>query len=150
MKQIQKVWAELSKGKKGTNLSSNKRRVELNLMQEIENMREYMETSMNEASYIVDEFAPEKEDELYEIQRDLDNIIVNSEASSLETFISDLKDKMDTLEAKANDIGMDADELYDEFDETKKELEYANDILGKWDDLKNEYPLLFRLTNLNF
>jgi len=150
MKQVQKVWAELSKGKKATKLSSKKRKVELNLMQEIENLRSYMEDSASEASYIVNEFAPEKEDMLYDIQRDLDNIIVNSEASSLETFISDLKDKLETLEDKARDLGMDANELYDEFDDAMRELEFAEQTQGQWDDMKDEYPLLFRLTNLNF
>ena len=150
MKQVQKVWAELSKGKKATKLSSKKRKVELNLMQEIENLRSYMEDSASEASYIVNEFAPEKEDMLYDIQRDLDNIIVNSEASSLSDFISDLKDKLETLEDKARDLGMDANELYDEFDDAMRELEFAEQTQGQWDDMKDEYPLLFRLTNLNF
>ncbi len=150
MKQIQKVWAELSKGKKSTNLSSKKRKVELNLMQEIANSREYLENSMGEASYIVDEFAPDKEDQLYEIQKDLDNIIVNSEASSLGVFIDELKEKLDTLEAKANDLGMDADELYDEFDDAKRELENAESVYSQFSDLDKDYPLLFRLTNLNF
>lgn len=36
MKQIQKVWAELSKGKKGTNLSSKKREVKLSVADDIE------------------------------------------------------------------------------------------------------------------
>lgn len=150
MKQIQKVWAELSKGKKGTNLSSKTRKVELNLMQDIANSREYLENSMGEASYIVDEFAPDKEDQLYEIQKDLDNIIVNSEASSLGVFIDELKEKLDTLEAKANDLGMDADELYDEFDDAKRELENAESVYSQFSDLDKDYPLLFRLTNLNF
>lgn len=150
MKQIQKVWAELAKGKKGTNLSSKTRKVELNLMQDIANSREYLENSMGEASYIVDEFAPDKEDQLYEIQKDLDNIIVNSEASSLGVFIDELKEKLDTLEAKANDLGMDADELYDEFDDAKRELENAESVYSQFSDLDKDYPLLFRLTNLNF
>jgi len=150
MRKVEKIWAELSKGKKATKLSSKKRKVELNLMQEIENLRSYMEDSASEASYIVNEFAPEKEDMLYDIQRDLDNIIVNSEASSLETFISDLKDKLETLEDKARDLGMDANELYDEFDDAMRELEFAEQTQGQWDDMKDEYPLLFRLTNLNF
>jgi len=151
MKKVQKVWAELSKGKKGTNLSSNKRKVALNIMQEIANQREYLETAYSEASYIVDEFAPEKEDELYKIASDLDNIIVNSEASSLYVFIDELKEKLDTLEAKANDLGMDANELYDEFDDAKSELEDAQRLWDNgWSKLDKENPLLFRLTNLNF
>jgi chaperonin cofactor prefoldin len=150
MKQIQKVWAELAKVKKGTNLSSKTRKVELNLMQDIANSREYLENSMGEASYIVDEFAPDKEDQLYEIQKDLDNIIVNSEASSLGVFIDELKEKLDTLEAKAKDLGMDADELYDEFDDSKRELENAESVYSQFSDLDKDYPLLFRLTNLNF
>jgi chaperonin cofactor prefoldin len=150
MKQIQKVWAELAKVKKGTNLSSKTRKVELNLMQDIANSREYLENSMGEASYIVDEFAPDKEDQLYEIQKDLDNIIVNSEASSLGVFIDELKEKLDTLEAKAKDLGMDADELYDEFDDAKRELENAESVYSQFSDLDKDYPLLFRLTNLNF
>jgi len=148
---LNRIYTQLSEsGKKTKTKLSKKRSVKLNLVQEIENLRSYMEDSASEASYIVNEFAPEKEDMLYDIQRDLDNIIVNSEASSLGTFISDLRDKLETLEDKAKDLGIDPDEIYDEFSDAQRELSDAESTLGQWEDMDKEYPLLFRLTNLNF
>lgn len=151
MSRLNRIYTQLSEsGKKTKTKLSKKRSVKLNLVQEIENLRSYMEDSASEASYIVNEFAPEKEDVLYKIQRDLDNIIVNSEASSLGTFISDLRDKLETLDDKAKDLGIDPDEIYDEFSEAQRELEFAEQTLGQWENMDKEYDLLFRLTNLNF
>jgi len=148
MKKVEKIWAELSKGKKGINLSSNKRNVKLNAIQEIENVRGYSETAMSEASYIIQELMPEMEDKCYEIQMQVDNIIVNSEANALEDFANDLEQAIEVIEKSANDLGIDAEEIYDEIDEARRELDFMRSLQGDWDDLEREYPLVYRLTNL--
>jgi len=148
MKKVEKIWAELSKGKKGINLSSNKRNVKLNAIQEIENVRGYSETAMSEASYIIQELMPEMEDKCYEIQMQVDNIIVNSEANALEDFANDLEQAIEVIEKSASDLGIDAEEIYDEIDEARRELDFMRSLQGDWDDLEREYPLVYRLTNL--
>ena len=148
MRKVEKIWAELSKGKKGINLSSNKRNVKLNAIQEIENVRGYSETAMSEASYIIQELMPEMEDKCYEIQMQVDNIIVNSEANALEDFANDLEQAIEVIEKSASDLGIDAEEIYDEIDEARRELDFMRSLQGDWDDLEREYPLVYRLTNL--
>jgi len=148
MKKVEKIWAELSKGKKGINLSSNKRNVKLNAIQEIENVRGYSETAMSEASYIIQELMPEMEDKCYEIQMQVDNIIVNSEANALEDFANDLEQAIEVIEKSANDLGIDPEEIYDEIDDARNELQDMRSLQGDWDDLEREYPLVYRLTNL--
>ena len=148
MKKVQKVWAELSKANKGTKLSANKRNVKLNAIQEIENVRGYSETAMSEASYIISELMPEMEDKCYEIQMQVDNIIVNSEANALEDFANDLEQAIEVIEKSASDLGIDAEEIYDEIDEARRELDFMRSLQGDWDDLEREYPLVYRLTNL--
>ena len=149
MKKVQKVWAELSKNnRKGTKLSANKRNVKLNAIQEIENVRGYSETAMSEASYIISELMPEMEDKCYEIQMQVDNIIVNSEANALEDFANDLEQAIEVIEKSASDLGIDAEEIYDEIDEARRELDFMRSLQGDWDDLEREYPLVYRLTNL--
>jgi len=128
MKKVEKIWAELSKGKKGINLSSNKRNVKLNAIQEIENVRGYSETAMSEASYIIQELMPEMEDKCYEIQMQVDNIIVNSEANALEDFANDLEQAIEVIEKSASDLGIDAEEIYDEIDEARRELDFMRSL----------------------
>jgi len=148
MKKVQKVWAELSKGKKNTNLSSKKRGVKLNAIQDVENAREYGENAYNEAVYIIEELMPELEDACYEVQRKVDNIIVNSEASSLEDFADELTDAIKRIEDSASALGVDADEIYDEIDEAKRMMALMRATQGEFDDLEDKFPLVYRLTNL--
>ena len=151
MKKVQKIWAELSKAKKApqrTKLSAKKRGVKLNAIQEVENAREYGFDSYNEAVYIVETVMPDLEEKCYDIQRDVDNIIVNSEASSLETFADELSDAIATIQKSADELGVDAEEIYDGMQEAQRLLATMRALQGDWDDLEKNYPLVYRLTNL--
>lgn len=151
MKQgVQKLWAELSSAKKPAKLSKQGKEVKLSLVDDIQNQKDYLENAYSELSYILNEWAGDKEDELYRIQGELDNIIVNSEATSTEIFIQELAEPLKRLEDNAKSLGIEPDEIYDEYQDAKDMLEDAGRLWRDWEDFKNEYPLLARLTNLKF
>ena len=149
-KGVQKLWAELAAAKKPAKLSKQGRGVKLSLVDDIEKQKGYLEDAYNELSYILNDWAGEKEDELYKIQGELDNIIVNSEATSTDIFIQELSEPLKRLEDNAESLGIDPDEIYDEYQDAKDMIEDASRLWRDWEDFKNEYPLISRLTNLKF
>jgi len=149
-KGVQKLWAELSKAQKPAKLSKQGKEVKLSLVDDIEKQKGYLEDAYSELSYILNDWAGEKEDELYKIQGELDNIIVNSEATSTDIFIQELSEPLKRLEDNAKSLGIDPDEIYDEYQDAKDMIEDASRLWRDWEDFKNEYPLISRLTNLKF
>ena len=149
-KGVQKLWAELAAAKKPAKLSKQGKQVKLSLVDDIEKQKGYLEDAYSELSYILNDWAGEKEDELYKIQGELDNIIVNSEATSTDIFIQELSEPLKRLEDNAESLGIDPDEIYDEYQDAKDMIEDASRLWRDWEDFKNEYPLISRLTNLKF
>jgi chromosome segregation ATPase len=149
-KGVQKLWAELASAKKPAKLSKQGKQVKLSVVDDIQTQRDYLESAYSELSYILNDWAGEKEDELYKIQGELDNIIVNSEATSTDIFIQELSEPLKKLEDNAKSLGLDPEDIFDEYQETKDMIEDASRLWRDWEDFKNEYPLISRLTNLKF
>jgi chromosome segregation ATPase len=149
-KGVQKLWAELGKAQKPAKLSKQGKEVKLSVVDDIQTQRDYLESAYSELSYILNDWAGEKEDELYKIQGELDNIIVNSEATSTDIFIQELSEPLKKLEDNAKSLGLDPEDIFDEYQETKDMIEDASRLWRDWEDFKNEYPLISRLTNLKF
>lgn len=151
MKQVQKVWAELSKTNKApkrTKLSAKKRGVKLNIVNEIENVMDYSETAYSEASYITQELMPEMEEQCYDIRGKIDNIIVNSEANSLEDFADELSGLISTIEDSANELGIDPEDIFDRFGDANELLANMRGMQDEWDSMEDNFPYAYRLTNL--
>lgn len=144
-KRIESVWGELGKR---TKLSRQGRGVKLSIVDDIESSLSFFEDAMSEASYIYDELMPSLEEKAYDIQRDVDNIIVNSNASSLEDAIREVSEPLKKLEDNADALGLSPSEIYDEYDRIKEMVENSGYVLRNWEDMENEFPLVYRLTNL--
>ena len=72
MKQaVQKLWAELGKANKPAKFSKQGKEVKLSVVDDIQNQRDYLENAYSELSYILNEWAGDKEDALYKIQGEL-------------------------------------------------------------------------------
>jgi hypothetical protein len=147
-KAVQNLWAELSKGKKDTNLSSEKREVKLNVVQEIENSRSFLNDAVADVSYMVDEYLPDVEKQLFKIRTDLDNFLVNSNGSAIEDAYDELQTALGKLEENAKALGMDANDIYDEFDQAEDELSDSESYVNSWGDMEKNFDIVFRLTNL--
>ena len=151
MSRLNRIYTQLSEsGKKTKTKLSKKRSVKLSLINDIENQKSYLEDAYNELSYILSEWAMDKEEKLYKIQGELDNIIVNSEATSTEIFIQELSEPLKRLEDNAKSLGIDPDEIYDEYQDAKDLIADASRLWRDWEDFDKEFPLVARLTNLKF
>jgi hypothetical protein len=147
-KGVQKLWADLAAAKKPAKLSKQGRGVKLSIVDDIESNLSFFEDAMSEASYIYDELMPALEEKAYDIQRDVDNVIVNSSAGSLEDAIRDVSEPLKKLEDNADALGISPSDIYDDYDRIKEMIEDSGYVLRNWEDLENEFPLVYRLTNL--
>lgn len=147
-KGVQKLWAELAKAKKPAKLSKQGKEVKLSIVDDIENSLSFFEDAMSEASYIYDELMPDLETKAYDIQRDVDNIIVNSNAASLEDAIREVSEPLKKLEDNADALGLSPSDIYDDYDRIKEMMEDSGYVLRNYEGMENEFPLVYRLTNL--
>jgi len=147
-KGVQKLWADLAAAKKPAKLSKQGKQIKLSIVDDIESNLSFFEDAMSEASYIYDELMPALEEKAYDIQRDVDNVIVNSSAGSLEDAIRDVSEPLKKLEDNADALGISPSDIYDDYDRIKEMIEDSGYVLRNWEDLENEFPLVYRLTNL--
>tara|TARA_R110000823_G_C15829619_1_gene490099 strand:+ start:374 stop:868 length:495 start_codon:yes stop_codon:yes gene_type:complete len=136
MKKLQKVWAELSKGNKGTKLSSNKRNVKLSLIDDIESLMDYTEETQSTLSYFTYEIIGEQEEKLQDISLVIDEMIINSEMLNAKDSAEELGELLAKVEESAKGLGMDADEVFDRYDEAK---ELVQNTISTHDDLVSEW-----------
>lgn len=136
MKKLQKVWAELSKGNKGTKLSSNKRNVKLSLIDDIESLMDYTEETQSTLSYFTYEIIGEQEEKLQDISLVIDEMIINSEMLNAKDSAEELGELLAKVEESAKGLGMDADEVFDRYNEAK---ELVDSVMSTHDDLVTEW-----------
>tara|TARA_B110000908_G_C10264589_1_gene462445 strand:- start:5310 stop:5804 length:495 start_codon:yes stop_codon:yes gene_type:complete len=136
MKKLQKVWAELSKANKGTKLSSNKRNVKLSLIDDIESLMDYTEETQSTLSYFTYEIIGEQEEKLQDISLVIDEMIINSEMLNAKDSAEELGELLEKVEESAKGLGMDADEVFDRYDEAK---ELVQNTISTHDDLVSEW-----------
>ena len=136
MKKLQKVWAELSKANKGTKLSSNKRNVKLSLIDDIESLMDYTEETQSTLSYFTYEIIGEQEEKLQDISLVIDEMIINSEMLNAKDSAEELGELLAKVEESAKGLGMDADEVFDRYNEAK---ELVDSVMSTHDDLVTEW-----------
>ena len=116
MKQIQKVWAELSKGKKGTNLSSKKREVKLNVADDMRELSRLISAGLDE----VDQNTADLMEVNFEYQEALDKakeIFDGFRIEELEELIEKGYELTDKVEKSAKELGLKPEEMIPSFEE---------------------------------
>ena len=145
MKKVEKIWAQLSKAKKGTKLG---KQVKLSLVDDAQKQYEYLEEVYSDVSYFAYEEIERMEDKLQEIVMDLDNWLVNSSMSSIYDARETLKESLDKIEKSAEALGIDPDEIFPDFQDAS-EMILATD--SSIDDAKSEWKgsRLSRISNFD-
>jgi hypothetical protein len=137
------VFSRIAKG-------MTKKKVELSVVDEIDNEFGWLEQSYTEASYGV-EFMREWIDKIMEFNSELsiavDNYVVNGAAYSFEEAYTDMRSKIETLEEKANDLGINPSELIRDYDEIKNILSVAESVDSEF---KSAYKELLTQANDRF
>ena len=151
MSRLNKIYTQLSEAQskvRKAKLNKKGKEVKLNVVQEIENSRDFLRDAVSDVAYMVDDYLPKVEKQLFDIRRDLDNFIVNSTGSSIEDAYEQLQDALTLLDDKARDLGIDPNEIYDEFKDAEDDLSNAEGYINQYADMEKEYELVFTLTNL--
>ncbi len=119
-----------------TSLKSQK--IDLSLVSTIETEADAFEMSESDASWLAYEWGDEIIDAYSDFrqQYNLDDYIVNGSTRNLEEITEILTEALNELETKADELGIDPNEIYDDFDDLKQRVDNAPSLLR---DAKDKY-----------
>tara|TARA_R100000541_G_scaffold23901_1_gene33662 strand:- start:635 stop:1084 length:450 start_codon:yes stop_codon:yes gene_type:complete len=129
-----KIYDKIAANK--TSLKSQK--VNLSLVSTIETEAGAFEDAEGEASWLAYEWGDEIIDAYSDFrqQYNLDDYIVNGSTRNLEEITETLAEALNELETKADELGIDPNEIYDDFDDLKQRVDNAPSLLR---DAKDKY-----------
>ena len=128
------VFSRIAKG-------MTKKKVELSIVQDLITEFEPLEEASSLASYFAYEYGDQVIDAWDEFTRtwDIDNYIVNSSVMSLKEYADDYRSKLEELEQKANDLGLEPSDIYDDYEDAKAIVNNAdstyNDMVSKYREI---------------
>lgn len=138
-----KVYDKIAANK--TSLKSQK--VELSLVSTIITEADAFEDAESEASYLAYEWGDEiigaYED--FRQQYNLDDYIVNGSTRNLDEITETLTEALNELETKADELGIDPNEIYNDFDDLKQRVDNAPSLLR---DAKDKYREVVSFTGM--
>ena len=122
-------------------------KIDLSLVDEIDNEYDWLEMSYSEASYGVD-FMAEWEQRIYDFSSELsiavDNYVVNGAAYSFQEAADNMRVKIEELEVKAEELGISPDSLVSNYSEIKSILDNADSVDTEF---RNAYKEVLRASN---
>ena len=122
-------------------------KVDLSLVNDIDNEYDWLEMSYSEASYGVD-FMQEWEQKIYDFSSELsiavDNYVVNGAAYSFQETADNMRVKIEELELKAEELGISPDSLVSNYSEIKSILDNADSVDTEF---RNAYKEVLRASN---
>ena len=122
-------------------------KIDLSLVDEIDNEYDWLEMSYSEASYGI-EFMAEWEQKIYDFSNELsiavDNYVVNGAAYSFQEAADNMRVKIEELEVKAEELGISPDSLVSNYSEIKSILDNADSVDTEF---RNAYKEVLRASN---
>lgn len=122
-------------------------KIDLSLVDDIDNEYDWLEMSYSEASYGV-EFMAEWEQKIYDFSNELsiavDNYVVNGAAYSFQEAADNMRVKIEELELKAEELGISPDSLVSNYAEIKNILDSADSVDTEF---RNAYKEVLRASN---
>ena len=122
-------------------LKPAKKAVELSIVNDIDNEYNWLEQSYSEASYGV-EFMQEWEQKIYDFSNELsiavDNYVVNGAAYSFQEAAENMREKINELEIKAEELGIDPGDLIANYDDILNILSNADAVDTEFRDAYKE------------
>tara|TARA_R100000541_G_scaffold7464_1_gene15078 strand:+ start:1029 stop:1484 length:456 start_codon:yes stop_codon:yes gene_type:complete len=138
---LEKVYSKLPNQK--VNLKAHK--VDLSLVSTIITEADAFEQAESEASYLAYDYGDEIMDAYsdFRVKYNLDDYIINGSTTDLGDITEILSDALNELETKANELGIDPNEIYDNFDDLKQRVDNAPSLLS---DAKDKYREVIGIT----
>ena len=125
-------------------------KVDLSLVDDIDNEYDWLEMSYSEASYgpeLFEEWIDRVNEFNSEMSMSVDNFVVNGSARSFEEAADNMRVKIEELELKAEELGISPDSLVSNYSEIKSILDNASAVN---EDFNRSYQELRRETNERF
>ncbi len=141
---MQTILNKIAQGKKAQpkratlkSTKPNKVAVKLSVIDDIEGMLDWFERAESEASYLAYEYGDQIIEKIEQYRNEIgeiDDYIVNGETQSLEYTAETILENLRLLEEKSNELGINPNELYADFDELKSRVENAPSIVSDAQD----------------
>ena len=131
-----KVYSKLANRK--TNLK--RQSVKLGLVDELDYEFETLQEEVGRLSYSVDEWFDEKYDVWYEIGREIYDVYFNFTESFLDPadLVDDLE-KLNSIKEKAEELGIDVNEVYPNWEDHVREIEYLTELDDRFIEQKERF-----------
>ena len=131
---LEKVYSKLPNQK--VNLKAHK--VDLSLVDDIQNELDSFEQAEGEASYLAYEYGDEIMEAYSEfsMKYSLDDYIINGSTKYLEESAEILSRALNELQTKAEELGIDPNEILNDFDDIKQRVDNAEAL---YRDAKDKY-----------
>ena len=141
---LEKVYSKMPNKK--VDLKAQK--VALGLIEDIDNELESFEQSESEASYLAYEWGDEIMDAYSELslRYNIDDFIVNGSTTMLGEMADRLRSKLDEVQVRANELGLDVEDVYDGFNYLYNRVTTAQSLS---DDAKAKYREVINVTGSN-
>ena len=125
---------------KKTDLSkfSNKKKVELSVVDDIENQLDSFEEAEGLASYLAYEWGDEIIDAFADLRTEynIDDYVVNTTVKSLDEFADNLRESLDKIQASADELGLPPEDIYHDYHELRQRVDNAE---GLYNDAEDKY-----------
>lgn len=133
------VFSKLFGKKPLTTTQLKKQKVALGLVDEINYEFQYLEEETSRMSYIVEEWFEGKFDEWYQLRSDIQSIYFQgSEAFISPADVAGDRRKLEEIKVKADELGIDVNDVYDTWQEHMDALDYLDYIDNKFEEQKQE------------
>jgi len=141
---LEKVYSKLPNQK--VNLKAHK--VDLSLVDDIQNELDRFEQAESEASYLAYEYGDEIMDAYSEFQMkyNIDDYIINGATRDLEEVAEILLKGLSELQTKAEELGVDPNDILVDFDDIKQRVDNAPALN---EDAKEKYKEVIGYTGFN-
>ena len=141
---LKKVYSKLPNQK--VNLKAHK--VALSLVDDIQNELDGFEQSESEASYLAYEYGDEIMDAYndFSMKYNIDDYIINGATTDLEEVSENISKALSELQTKAEELGIDPNEILNDFDDIKQRADNASALNN---DAKEKYKEVIGYTGFN-
>jgi predicted RNA-binding protein with EMAP domain len=107
-----------------------KKQVKLSIVQDLITELDSLEDSYQNAEYLAYHWGDRIMDAFsdFRIKYNIDDFIVNGSATMLEEYANDYRAKLEELEQKANDLGLEPSDIFDRYEDAKYFVDNASDM----------------------
>ena len=131
-----KIYDKLANRK--TSLKSNK--VALGLVDELDYEFDTLNDEVGRLSYTTDVWFDEKYDAWYDLGREIYDVYFNNTESfiTIEDLADDF-DRLNSIKEKAEELGIDVNDVYPNWEEHIREIEYLQEVQNEFESQKQRF-----------